>query len=45
MVLVWLYLSWAVVLFGAEAAHVLQHMDEPDGRPDPANPSYWKRRK
>ncbi len=45
MVLVWLYLSWAVVLFGAEAAHVLQHMDQPDGKPPAADPVYWKRRK
>ena len=32
LVMVWLYFSWAVVLFGAQAAHVLQTIDEPDGK-------------
>jgi membrane protein len=30
LVMVWLYFSWAVVLFGAEAAHVLQTIDVPE---------------
>jgi membrane protein len=30
LVMVWLYFSWAVVLFGAQAAHVLQTIDNPD---------------
>jgi len=30
LVMVWLYFSWAVVLFGAEAAHVMQTIDGPD---------------
>ena len=30
LMMVWLYFSWAIILFGAEAAHVLQHIDVPE---------------
>lgn len=33
LVMVWLYFSWAMVIFGAEAAHVLQTIDHPDPVP------------
>ena len=36
LVMIWLYLSWAIVLFGAEMAHVIQHLDKPEERPGPS---------
>lgn len=42
--LVWLQLSWRIVLFGAELAYVYQHAEEYDFKPDCARISYAMKR-
>lgn len=40
--LLWLYVTWLIVLFGAALAYVIQHRDELDGRgEDPAHTPFY----